>query len=165
MVGVQLVTTAVALVVVDAVQPRRSALGWIKEAKRRYARTRRYAQVSAIATRNGLVRQVRVWPNFSDHERNAAFARSLRRTLEEAGVTFVKLGQLLSTRDDLLPPEFTDELRGYLPHSGSVFAQLSDELQGYSTSSGALRFGVDEPLPVPLVKKLIAVRLRQAFAA
>jgi uncharacterized protein YdhG (YjbR/CyaY superfamily) len=53
----------------------------------------------------------------------------------------------------------------YLPHSGSVFPQLSDELQGYSTSSGALRFGVDEPLPVPLVKKLIAVRLRQAFPA
>jgi uncharacterized protein YdhG (YjbR/CyaY superfamily) len=53
----------------------------------------------------------------------------------------------------------------YLPHSGSVFPQVSDELQGYSTSSGALRFGVDEPLPVSLVKKLIAVRLRQALPA
>jgi uncharacterized protein YdhG (YjbR/CyaY superfamily) len=53
----------------------------------------------------------------------------------------------------------------YLPHSGSVFPQLSDELQGYSASSGALRFGVDEPLPVPLVEKLIAVRLRQVFPA
>jgi uncharacterized protein YdhG (YjbR/CyaY superfamily) len=51
----------------------------------------------------------------------------------------------------------------YLPHSGSVFPQLADELQGYTTSTGALRFGVDEPLPVPLVEKLIAVRLRQAF--
>jgi uncharacterized protein YdhG (YjbR/CyaY superfamily) len=53
----------------------------------------------------------------------------------------------------------------YLPHSGSVFGQLQDELQGYQTSSGALRFGVDEPLPVSLVEKLIAVRLRQAFPA
>jgi uncharacterized protein YdhG (YjbR/CyaY superfamily) len=53
----------------------------------------------------------------------------------------------------------------YLPHSGSVFPQLSDELQGYTTSTGALRFGVDEPLPAPLVQKLIAVRLRQAFPA
>ena len=51
----------------------------------------------------------------------------------------------------------------YLPHSGSVFAELGDELQGYSFSSGALRFSVDEPLPVPLVEKLIAVRLQQAF--
>ena len=53
----------------------------------------------------------------------------------------------------------------YLPHSGSVFPELDDELRGYSTSSGALRFSVDEPLPVPLVEKLIAVRLRQAFPA
>ena len=51
----------------------------------------------------------------------------------------------------------------YLPHSGSVFPQLTDELRGYSTSSGALRFGIDQPLPVPLVEKLIAVRLQQAF--
>ena len=133
MVGVQLVTTAVALVVIDAVLPRRSVLAWIKEAKRRYARTRRYAQVSAIATRNGLVRRVRVRPNFSDHERNVAFARSLRRTLEEAGVTFVKLGQLLSTRDDLLPTEFTDELRG-----------LQSEV---------------EPVPWPLVEEQLTAEL------
>jgi uncharacterized protein YdhG (YjbR/CyaY superfamily) len=53
----------------------------------------------------------------------------------------------------------------YLPHSGSVFPQLKDELKGYSTSSGALRFGIDEPLPAPLVEKLITVRLRQAFPA
>jgi uncharacterized protein YdhG (YjbR/CyaY superfamily) len=53
----------------------------------------------------------------------------------------------------------------YLPHSGSVFPQLTEELKGYSTSSGALRFGIGEPLPVPLVEKLIAARLRQAFPA
>jgi uncharacterized protein YdhG (YjbR/CyaY superfamily) len=51
----------------------------------------------------------------------------------------------------------------YLPHSGSVFDELAGELEGYVTSTGALRFGVDEPLPAPLVRKLIAVRLRQAF--
>ena len=51
----------------------------------------------------------------------------------------------------------------YLPHSGSVFPQLKDELKDYSTSSGALRFGIDQPLPAPLVEKLIAVRLKQAF--
>ncbi|MBV9448693.1 MAG: DUF1801 domain-containing protein [Streptosporangiaceae bacterium] len=51
----------------------------------------------------------------------------------------------------------------YLPHSGSVFPELKDELTGHSTSSGALRFSISEPLPVPLVQKLIEVRLRQAF--
>jgi uncharacterized protein YdhG (YjbR/CyaY superfamily) len=51
----------------------------------------------------------------------------------------------------------------YLPHSGSVFPQLQEELTGYTTSAGALRFGVDESLPPPLVEKLIATRLRQVF--
>ena len=52
----------------------------------------------------------------------------------------------------------------YLPHSGSVFPQLAEELAGYEKSSGALRFPIDQPLPADLVEKLIAVRMRQAFA-
>lgn len=51
----------------------------------------------------------------------------------------------------------------YLPHSGSVFPVLRDDLEGYVTSSGALRFGIDKPIPRDLVEKLIAVRLDQAF--
>jgi uncharacterized protein YdhG (YjbR/CyaY superfamily) len=50
----------------------------------------------------------------------------------------------------------------YLPHSGSVFAEIPDDVADYVTSKGALRFPIDQPLPRPLVKKLIAIRLRQA---
>src|SRR6266542_2842670 len=39
-----------------------------------------------------------------------AQARHLRTALEELGPTFAKLGQVLSTRPDLLPPEFIEEL-------------------------------------------------------
>jgi ubiquinone biosynthesis protein len=39
-----------------------------------------------------------------------AQARHLRSALEELGPTFAKLGQVLSTRPDLLPPEFIEEL-------------------------------------------------------
>ena len=37
-------------------------------------------------------------------------AKRLRSALEELGPTFAKLGQVLSTRPDLLPPEFIEEL-------------------------------------------------------
>jgi ubiquinone biosynthesis protein len=39
-------------------------------------------------------------------------AQQLRATLEELGPTFAKLGQILSTRPELLPPEFVEELAG-----------------------------------------------------
>src|SRR5215813_6162548 len=51
----------------------------------------------------------------------------------------------------------------YLPHSGSVFPELADALSRYKTSSGALQFPVDKPLPKALVKKLIAIRKKQAL--
>lgn len=51
----------------------------------------------------------------------------------------------------------------YLPHSGSVLSELHDEVAEYETTKGALHFAVDSPLPQALVKKLIAVRIDQAF--
>jgi ubiquinone biosynthesis protein len=38
-------------------------------------------------------------------------AQHLRAAMEELGPTFIKLGQILSTRSDLLPDPFIDELR------------------------------------------------------
>lgn len=47
----------------------------------------------------------------------------------------------------------------YLPHSGSVLSELGDEIAGYRSTKGSLHFPIDQPLPRPLVEKLIAVRL------
>ena len=43
-------------------------------------------------------------------ERLQSRAENFRLTLEELGTTYIKLGQLLSTRPDLLPPVFVEEL-------------------------------------------------------
>lgn len=46
----------------------------------------------------------------SEHAATLTPPEHLRMALEELGATFVKLGQLLSTRADLLPPEYLAEL-------------------------------------------------------
>lgn len=44
----------------------------------------------------------------------------LRRALEELGPTFIKLGQILATRNDLLPLEWTQELEKLQGHAAPV---------------------------------------------
>ncbi|TQM82907.1 ubiquinone biosynthesis protein [Saccharothrix saharensis] len=78
---------------------------WWRALRGRISRTRRYSRITAIAFRHGL------GPYLRGRERtDTRLARSLRLALEEGGVTFVKLGQVLSTRPDLLPPDVVDEL-------------------------------------------------------
>ncbi|MFF8945256.1 ABC1 kinase family protein [Streptomyces sp. NPDC014864] len=99
----------------EAVVPSGSLSGvvrWPQAVRRRVARTRRYGQLSRIAMRHGLGSALRGRGRGGPE---AAVARGrlavrLRLALEEAGATFVKLGQVLSTRYDLLPGEFVAEL-------------------------------------------------------
>lgn len=84
---------------------------WIPSLKAHASRTRRYAEVSRIAVRNGLVAfRPTADRSTAGRTERAQQARALRGALEEAGGAFVKLGQLLSTRNDLLPQEYLDEL-------------------------------------------------------
>ena len=114
--GASLVAMA-GLVIAEVIVPDGSMPGPVelwRSWRSRLARTRRYAQVLRIALRHGLGRFLRgqrhVGLNSSASRRE--LARSLRRALDEGGVTFVKLGQQLSTRRDLVPVEFADELIG-----------------------------------------------------
>ena len=49
----------------------------------------------------------------------------------------------------------------YLPHSGSVLAELDDDLSAYTLTKGALQFAVDEPLPADLIRSLITSRMQE----
>lgn len=85
---------------------------WVLASKNRLARTRRYTEVTRIALSHGILPARR--PNTANTaqaalERTAA-GKSLRLALQESGVTFVKFGQVLSTRPELLPAEYVDEL-------------------------------------------------------
>jgi len=113
--GVPLIVAMIFLVVAEALVPSGTApqpVDLILGARRAVARSRRYAQLSRIAVRHGLGPYLRGRPIRPTDPAGgrAALAQSLRRALEEGGVTFIKLGQLLSTRRDLLPEEFTSEL-------------------------------------------------------
>jgi len=59
----------------------------------------------------------------------------IRRTLEELGPSFIKLGQLMSTRADLFPPEYIDE-----------FSKLQDQVP---------------PVPFEGIRRLIETELGQ----
>lgn len=79
----------------------------------------RYRQVAEVLGRYGfglLLEELgleRLRPAFRRQESRPLERRGarLRRALEELGPTFVKLGQLLSTRPDVVPPDVVDELQ------------------------------------------------------
>ena len=105
----------VALVVAEVIVPDGTLPGPIelwRSWRSRVARARRYLQIVRIALRHGLGRFFRGQRHagLETSSSRRELARSVRRALDEGGVTFVKLGQQLSTRRDLMPPEFVDEL-------------------------------------------------------
>ena len=58
----------------------------------------------------------KVWPGRWLPNPDTAHAVRLRRAFEELGPVFIKFGQALSTRRDLLPEEFADELAKLQDH-------------------------------------------------
>src|SRR3989338_4030073 len=88
-----------------------------------YQNIRRLHQIVRILIRYGfgeLVKDLKLAPVFTVIEKLLFFRRAkkelstperIRMVLEELGPTFIKLGQVASTRADLLPPDWVEELK------------------------------------------------------
>ncbi|MFI5911362.1 ABC1 kinase family protein [Dactylosporangium sp. NPDC051541] len=132
-IGAALLVTMAFLMLAELLVPHGSSpITWLRALRRWLARTRRYSQIAGIGVRHGLGPYLRGRGRRRPGS-TAIRARHLRLALEESGVTFIKLGQVLSTRRDLLPPEFIAEL-SQLQHEvppapwPAIRAVLIDEL-------------------------------------
>ena len=78
----------------------------------------RLASIASVLARHGFAPTIKTMPiirtfagdDDDDARRARPVAERFTAVLEELGPTFVKLGQILSTRADLLPPTFVASL-------------------------------------------------------
>ncbi|MEN3342098.1 MAG: ubiquinone biosynthesis protein [Actinomycetota bacterium] len=76
----------------------------------RFERGRRAWQVTRVARRSGIRRVLGELGVAGQRDATREGAQSFRQALEELGTTYIKLGQLLSSRPDLLPDVYIEEL-------------------------------------------------------
>lgn len=50
---------------------------------------------------------------------------------------------------------------GFYPGSGAITGIFKDSLSGYKTSKGTVQFPLDNPLPLPLIKKIVKFRIQE----
>lgn len=137
-VALTVLSAMVALVLAEAFFPSGSlptVVEAVRGLRRWVARTRRYMRIMTILIRHGLRPYLR---GRQRPESDAKLARALTGALEDGGVTFVKFGQVLSTRRDLLSAAFTDEL---------------SRLQDRAT-----------PVPWPEIERILLEEVGDAFA-
>src|SRR3954463_4751744 len=76
----------------------------------RAERLKRAVHVGRVARRGGLLRVLRELGVWGHRPATLEGAQEFREALEELGTTYIKLGQLLSSRPDLLPDVYIEEL-------------------------------------------------------
>jgi predicted unusual protein kinase regulating ubiquinone biosynthesis (AarF/ABC1/UbiB family) len=92
-------------------------------------KVKRALELTAVARRTHLLRVLREVGVVGDKPATRDGATRFREALEELGTTFVKLGQLLSSRPDLLPDVYIDELGKLVDHVDPLpFAPLREAI-------------------------------------
>ncbi len=113
------------------------------ETARPQRRIGRLSEIGRVATRHGfgyLIDRRRS----NDNTQLADRGRRLREMLDELGPTFVKFGQLLSTRPDVMPPDVVAELRrlqdDVTPIAFSEVSRVVEEEIGLTIEQAFLTF-------------------------
>ena len=111
------------------------------------ARLERFGEIARLLWKYGrsdLVEQAGIAPELREREpalggETAAGAEQLADDLEAMGPTFVKLGQILSTRADLLPPPYLKGLARLRTRSSRSRSRSSSRRSRRSWESGSAR--------------------------
>ncbi len=97
---------------------------------------RRYRQIVSVFTRYGLrdfvsyIKTIRLPKPAARVKVAKETAVNLRLALQELGPTFIKAGQVLSSRSDLLPAAITTELQKLLDEAGTIdFSTVKEQLE------------------------------------
>ncbi len=107
----------------------------------------------------GLAAELRIFPSFFSAIERVFVSRKkteglsvperIRLVLEELGPTFIKLGQIASTRADLLPPEWVDEFKKLQDMVPPVpFEDIRKVVEGSLKGELSAKFASFDPVPV-----------------
>jgi len=134
----------------------------------------RYRQIAEVLTRHGfgfLLGSLGLdrfspfhheLPGQSSGNQSLTPPQHIRVALEELGTTFIKLGQLLSTRPDLLPPEYLLEFAKLQdeapPFDSDVAREIIETELGQSVETLFLNFDA-EPLAAASIGQVYAAKL------
>jgi len=117
------------------------------------SRFRRYGQIGDVLVKYGfgiaideLVPGIRKWKFFQKHfpEKRPVYER-MRLAIEELGPTFIKFGQIASTRTELLPPELIEELHRLQDRVAPLpFSQVKPTFEEYCGCTEDVFSRIDE---------------------
>src|SRR5213080_1278806 len=94
------------------------------------SKAKRALELTLVARRTHLLRVLREVGVVGGKQATREGAVRFREALEELGTTFVKLGQLLSSRPDLLPDVYIDELTKLVDDVSALpFAPLREVIE------------------------------------
>lgn len=100
-----------------------------------------------------------------ERRKAATRGKRLRLALEELGPIFIKLGQALSTRRDLLPPDIAEELAKLQdrvpPFDGRIARQIMEKAYGKSLTEVFDSFD-EQPLAAASIAQVHIAKLRSA---